>query len=67
MTRSEDRLTVRVKPHSYQPSEAELQEPFVTHKLDESIPKSGELVRAALRPVNLVGGFGRLNKNGILI
>ena len=54
MTKPEDRPTVRVKPHSYQPSKAELEEPFVIRKPDGSIPTPAELVRGALRPVNVI-------------
>ena len=54
MTKPEPRPTVRVKPHSYQPSKAELEEPFVIRKPDGSIPTPAELVRAALRPVNVI-------------
>ncbi len=54
MTKPEDRPTVRVKPHSYQPSKAELEEPFVIRKPDGSIPTPAELVRSALRPVNVI-------------
>ena len=54
MTSPEDRPTVRVKPHSYQPSKAELEEPFVIRKPDGSIPTPAELVRGALRPVNVI-------------
>ena len=54
MTKPEDRPTVCVKPHSYQPSKAELEKPFVIRKPDGSIPTPGELVRAALRPVNVI-------------
>jgi len=54
MTKPEDRPTVRVKPHSYQPTKAELEEPFVIRKPDGSIPTPGELVRGALRPVNVI-------------
>ena len=46
--------TVHVKPHSYQPTKAELEEPFVIRKPDGSVPTPCELIRAALRPVNLV-------------
>ncbi|MBC6402738.1 MAG: hypothetical protein GDA39_06830 [Hyphomonadaceae bacterium] len=44
---------VRVKPHSYQPSKAELEEAVVIRKADDSIPTPEELVRAALRPVKI--------------
>ena len=48
---SDDRETprdVRVKPHSYQPSKAELEEPV---KIDATPEK---LARVALRPMNIV-------------
>ncbi|MDE0174310.1 MAG: hypothetical protein OYH76_17995 [Defluviicoccus sp.] len=43
-----ERRTVRVKPHSYQPSKAELEEPV---KIDAT-PE--ELAAAVLRPVRIV-------------
>ena len=43
-----ERRTVRVKPHSYQPSKAELEEPI---KIDAT-PE--ELAAAVLRPVRTV-------------
>lgn len=51
---TDDRPTVRVKPHSYQPSKAELEEPVVIRKADGSVPTPEELARAALRPMNVV-------------
>ncbi|MCY4462720.1 MAG: hypothetical protein OXC26_20335 [Albidovulum sp.] len=54
MSKPKERPTVRVKPHSYQPSKAELEEPFVVRKRDGSIPMPGELVRTALRPMNVI-------------
>ena len=54
MTKPEDRPTVRVKPHSYQPSKAELEEVVVLRKPDGSVPTPRELVRAALQPVNVI-------------
>ena len=49
-----DQPTVRVKPHSYQPSKAELEEPVVIRKADGSVPTPEELARVALRPMNVV-------------
>ena len=49
-----DKPTVRVKPHSYQPSKAELEEPVVIRKADGSVPTPEELARAALRPMKIV-------------
>ena len=46
--RADERPTVRVKPHDYQPHKAELEE---TVKI-EATPE--ELARAVLRPVNIV-------------
>ena len=45
---------VRVKPHSYQPSMAELEEPVVIRKPDGSAPTPEELARVALRPMKIV-------------
>ena len=46
--------TVRVKPHAYQPSKAELEEPVVIRKPDGSVPTPEEIARVALRPMNIV-------------
>ncbi|MCY4461648.1 MAG: hypothetical protein OXC26_14825 [Albidovulum sp.] len=54
MSEPMDRPTVRVKPHSYQPSKAELNEPIVIRKRDGSVPSPEELVRTALRPMKVV-------------
>ena len=50
----ETKPTVRVKPHSYQPSKAELEESIVIRKPDGSVPTPEEIARAALRPMNIV-------------
>ena len=47
--RLEQPRTVRVKPHSYQPSKAELEQPV---KIDAT-PE--QLARAVLRPVKIIG------------
>ena len=49
-TKPEDRPTVRVKPHSYQPSKAELEAPFTLPP--GTTPE--DLARAAVTPVNIV-------------
>jgi hypothetical protein len=49
-----ERQEVRVKPHSYQPTKAELEEPFVIRKPDGTMPTPEELARTALRPVIVV-------------
>ncbi len=59
MSKGENRMTVerreaRVKPHSYQPSKAEREEPFVIRNPDGSMPTPEEFARAALRPVKVV-------------
>ncbi len=54
MSMLKDRPTVRVKPHSYQPSKAELEEPFVIRKPDGAMPTPEELARVALRPAKVV-------------
>ena len=51
---TDDEPTVRVKPHSYQPSKAELEEPVIIRKPDGSAPSPEELARGALRPMNIV-------------
>ena len=50
----DDKPTVRVKPHSYQPSKAELEEPVVIRKADGTAPSPEEVARVALRPMNIV-------------
>lgn len=45
---------VKVKPHSYQPSKAELEEPIDIRKSDGTKPTPGELARTALRPMNVI-------------
>ena len=51
---SDDKPTVRVKPHNYQPSKAELEETVTIRKADGSVPTPEELARVALRPMNVV-------------
>ena len=48
------RRPVRVKPHSYQPSKAELEEEIVIRKPDGLVPTPEELVRVALRPMKAI-------------
>ena len=45
---STDRPTIRVKPHSYQPSKAELETPIRTSATPE------QLARAAVTPVRII-------------
>ena len=49
-----ERQEVRVKPHSYQPTKTELEEPVVIRRSDGTMPTPEELVQAAVRPVNVV-------------
>lgn len=49
-----DKPTIRVKPHAYQPSKAELEEPVIIRKADGSAPTPEELARTALRPMKIV-------------
>ncbi|MDE0270131.1 MAG: hypothetical protein OXP11_02895 [Gammaproteobacteria bacterium] len=51
---SDDKPTVRVKPHSHQPSKAELEEPVIIRKPDGSVPTPEELARVALRPMKVI-------------
>ena len=51
---TDDKPTVRVKPHRYQPSKAELDETIVVRKPDGSVPTPEELARAALRPMKVI-------------
>ena len=48
MSKERERREVRVKPHSYQPSKAELEKPV---KIDTT---PGELARAVLKPVKVI-------------
>ena len=48
------RLTVRMKPHDYQPKKAELEEPFQIRKSDGTMPTPEELARGALGPVTIL-------------
>ena len=45
--------TVRVKPHTYQPSKAELEKLVTIRKPDGSTPTPEELARIALRPMKI--------------
>ncbi len=49
-----NRPTVRVKPHSYQPTKAELEDPFVIRKADGTVPTLSEFARIALRPKRVI-------------
>lgn len=48
------RRTVRVRPHSYQPTKAEMEETIDIRKADGSRPTVDELVDAVLAPVEIV-------------
>ena len=54
MPKPQIKPTIKVKPHSYQPGKAELEENITVRKSDGSLPTPRELVRAALRPMNVV-------------
>ncbi len=45
---------VRVKPHSHQPSKAEIDKVVIIHKKDGTVPTPEELARAALRPMKVI-------------
>ena len=49
-----ERREVWVKPHGYQPTKAELEEPFVIRKSDGTMPTPEEFARVALAPVRLM-------------
>ncbi|MDE0390395.1 MAG: hypothetical protein OXI75_16975 [Rhodospirillales bacterium] len=49
-----EKPTVRVKPFSYQPSKAELEEPVILRKPDGTAPTVDEVVSAVFRPVKVV-------------
>ena len=48
------RRTVRVRPHGYQPSKAELEAPIDIRKADGTRPTVDEFVEAAFGPVKIV-------------
>lgn len=48
------RSTIRVRPHSYQPTKAEMEEPVTVRKRDGSLPTPEELAAIALRPVTVI-------------
>lgn len=50
----EDRRTVTVKPHSYQPNKAELEEPLDLRKADGTKYTLDDAAKALMRPVNVV-------------
>ena len=52
--KSHAKPTVKVKPHSYQPTKAELEETVAVRKPDGSLPTPAELARGALRPMNVI-------------
>ena len=51
-----ERREVRLKPHAYQPTKAELNEPVVIRQADGSVPMPEELVRIALSQVRVIEG-----------
>lgn len=54
MAKSE-RRTIRVKPYSYQPSKAELEEPITLPTKPDGTPYTlEEVVHAITRPVNII-------------
>ena len=54
MTKQKPKPTVRVKPQTYQPSKAELEESIILRKPDGSRPTVDEVLDAVLRPVRIV-------------
>ena len=54
MTKAKNHPTIRVKPHIYQPSKAEIEEIVAVRKLDGKAPTPEEFAKIALRPVNVV-------------
>lgn len=50
----ETKPTVRVKPHSYQPTKAEKEELLVIRKPNGCVPTPEEVARIALRPMNVI-------------
>ena len=54
MPKRDTRPTIRVKPYSYQPSKAELEEPVVLRNPDGSQPTFEEVTRAIVTPVRII-------------
>ena len=54
MSQPEDRPIVRVKPHSYQPTKAELEEDMSIRRADGSRPTPEEVARIAFGQVRVV-------------
>ena len=52
--RTAKKPVVRVKPHAYQPSKAEIEEPIDITRPDGSRPTVDEVVDAILAPVEIV-------------
>ncbi len=46
--------TVRVKPHSYQPTRAEMEGPVVMRNADGSEPTASEFLARVFRPMKVV-------------
>lgn len=49
----EERQKVRVKPHSYQPSRADMDDPIIIRNPDGSVPTESEFVSRVLRPMKI--------------
>ena len=49
-----ERREVRVKPHTYQPTKAKLNEPVVILKADGTVPPLEELARVGLSQIRVI-------------
>ncbi|MXY32705.1 MAG: hypothetical protein F4186_14015 [Boseongicola sp. SB0676_bin_33] len=54
MTQTKPKPELRIKPNTYKPTKAELEEMFVLRKPDGSVPTPEEVIQAVLRPVKVV-------------
>ena len=52
--KTKQKPVVRVRPHTYQPSKAELEAPIVMRNPDGSVPTVNDVADAVLRPVRIV-------------
>lgn len=51
---TDTRPQVRIKPRGYQPSKADLEEPFLIRRADGTVPTPEEVARVALQPMRIV-------------
>ena len=54
MPKPDNRRTVHLKPTSYKPSKAELDEPIILTNPDGSRPTPGDVAHAIVQPVRII-------------